>query len=81
MVIDIEARAKSLGVDYADYRKASDSMNDLLWDLGEDYDVSEYLKAVKSLPEPQMVAYVRWNHLDKRFPAVFTRDGLRGMGA
>lgn len=81
MVRDNEAYARSLGVSFADYLKASESVDEATWALGEDYPVGKFIDIVKSLPEPQMVAYVRWNHLDRRFPAVFTRDGLRGMGA
>lgn len=78
VAIDVNLKAKSLGVDFADYLAAEDYLDDLFWkSSGDDW----YIDALKSLPHDKLVAEIRWKRLDRRFPDVFDWDGVRGETA
>lgn len=77
VAIDVNLKAKSLGIEYDAYHGAEVRLNELLWELGEECTIDQYLAAIKSLPHDQLVAEIRWNHLDRRFPDEFDWNGVK----
>lgn len=77
VAIDVNLKAKSLGITYDSYHEAEVRLNELLWGLGGKCTNDQLVGAIRSLPHNQQVAEVRWNRLDLRFPGVFDWDGVR----
>lgn len=74
-VIDIDARARMRGIDPALYRVASRNFVILRSQMlvrGESIDL---VSVLKTMPEDQSIAYVKYNNLDKERPDIFGQDG------
>ena len=77
MVMDVDERCKDLGIDpdarFTAERKVSKAISELWWDEA----TIHFEELHKILNEDELLAYIRWNKLDKRFPELFTWDGRR----
>lgn len=77
MYRDPEIHARSLGISLKDYSEASRKMNEAARRDGPEGTYEQYVSVIKSLPQNEMVAYVRWNRLDRRMSKIFDWNGIK----
>ena len=77
MVIDVDAKAKSLGITFEDFRLSEDYMRAEMFKLHGNETDEQYIDLLKSLPKNQLVAQIRWKNLHKGYPDVFDWNGLK----
>ena len=77
MVIDVNERCASLGIDYRDYSEAVRLQGRMIHRRMQEGDdsVDSYIDDIKSLPLKPMVALIRYDELYKQYPKVFDFDG------
>lgn len=77
MVIDVNERCASLGIDYRDYSEAVRLQGRMVYKrlLEGDDSVDSYIDDIKTLPPKPMVALIRYDELYKQYPKVFDFDG------
>lgn len=73
--IDVNARAKSLGIDYEDYHTGFAMLDDREQLMDFPIDRDEFIEAVKSIGGKPMVALIRWYRYDERYPEHFDWNG------
>ena len=74
--IDLEEKARLLGVSFDDYRRADDAMDEKFWEFDGEWTDNEYIESVKSLDEKAMVAFIRWRKCYEIFPDHFDWNGV-----
>ena len=72
---DMDLVCEDLGIKWADYSAAEDSYSDAVVKYGTCDIPFELYPDIFS--PAQLRAYIRWYDLDKRFPGIFTSDGMR----
>lgn len=77
MVIDVEARAKRLGIALGDYKDGSAGLSRMIVTYRGKETEDRFKSAIKSLPKKQMVALIRWNRFDIQFPDDFDWNGVK----
>lgn len=77
MVIDVNEKCASLGIDYRDYSEAVRLQGRMVYKrlLEGDDSVDSYIDDIKALPPKPMVALIRYEGLYKQYPKVFDFDG------
>ena len=77
MVIDVNERCASLGIDYRDYSEAVRLQGRMVYKrlLEGDDSADSYIDDIKTLPPKPMVALIRYDELYKQYPKVFDFDG------
>ena len=77
MVIDMEARAKRLGIELRDYRDGNAGLSRKIVTYRGKETEDQFKSAIKSLPKKQMVALIRWERFDIQFPDDFDWNGIK----
>lgn len=77
MVIDVYEKCRDLGIEYSDYKEAVRLNGRMIARRMRegDHTVDTYLDDIKSLPKRPMVALIRYDGLNRRYPEVFDLDG------
>lgn len=71
--IDVDEKARNLGVNFDDLRSAVSIANDIYWEHQDDEEhFGEY---AERMTEGELLAIIRWNNLHKCWPQYFTWDG------
>ena len=76
MCVDATARARRLGVNPDVYRRAGRSFYILLGKASQAGDSTDEVDILKKMPNDEVVAYVRYHELDKKYPSIFNRNGF-----
>lgn len=77
MVTDPEVIAKKLGINLRDYEDADSNLVSSLIKYRGNETQDQFTSAIKSLPDKQMVAIIRWNRFDLQFPDDFDWNGIK----
>ena len=77
MYRDLEMHARKLDISLNDYSAATTAVNRESFKAGPNKTKGQYIDIIKSLPHDQMIAYIRWNRLDRRFSEAFDWNGVR----
>jgi len=78
-VIDVEAKCEMLGINPEANLSAEMKMMELaggIWRNSEMGGFSHIEEWPQYFTQDEIVAYIRWNNLHKRFPDCFTWDGI-----
>ena len=77
MVIDVEARAKKLGIDLKDYEEADSEITSSLFRYRGNETEEQFVDAIRGLQDKKLVALIRWNRLDLAYPDDFDWNGIK----
>ena len=72
-VIDIDMKCADIGIRSSDLFSAGEKVRK---NFKQEDDLKEYPCFEEYLSGDELIAYIRWNGFDKRFPEKFTADGL-----